>query len=858
MRRGISALLLGLILFTASAPAAELLELASENWDAVAPQGKEVDAIYGDYVLRNDKIVAVIAKPGPERDANLTVHDVGGAVIDLTSRTESNDQLSAYFPLAERFHFTGRAEWPIASQASTAGDAAIVFQGEPRASQDDSPEPKLTAFVRYNVWDGEDYVTIETAVRNDSSEPIEWSLSDTARVDGGDFASGYDPVLAMWWAHDAFWRQAYGVQSAGSGPSVMRVAGKQPCRIDFGKGEENKHTIKPGEFLTCERRLFVTNDSVALRGSVRTWNKTPQGQVNFTATDPAGPVADAAIELTSTANSSPAGSGVMDAEGEYECQLAPGKYGYTLRAPGSVEAKGEITVAADQTAQTEVKLSEPGYVNVKVTGKAGEPLACKVAFHGRDGTPDPNFGPESAIYGVKNLQYTPTGEFRVPLLPGVYEVVASHGPEFDAVIERITITAGEETKWDAKLIRTVDTTGYLSTEYHSHSTPSGDNTASQRGRVLNLLAEHLEFAPCTEHQRITTYDEHLDFFDARQKLLSCPGMELTGKPLPINHQNAFPLVEHRHQQDGGGPQTDINPIKQIERLAMWDNGSDKVVQTNHPNIAQMIGDKDLNGQPDGGFEKMFAYMDVVEIHPPEMLFDALEVGSGGWDDRGTPIHNWLQLLNLGYRIPGVVNSDAHYNFHGSGWIRNWVKSTTDDPGEASVVELCHETEHGHVICSNGPFMTVSANSGKGESVLPGDDLEAPSKEVRLKVKVQCPNWLEVNRVQLFVNGRPSKEHNYTRRTHADMFGVSPVMFDEELTVKLESDAHLVVAACGEGQKLGIVYGEAAGAAMPTVVANPIFVDVDGDGFEPNGDDLGIALPVKPDHVPSHGHQHPHR
>ena len=91
-----------------------------------------------------------------------------------------------------------------------------------------------------------------------------------------------------------------------------------------------------------------------------------------------------------------------------------------------------------------------------------------------------------------------------------------------------------------------------------------------------------------------------------------------------------------------------------------------------------------------------------------------------------------------------------------------------------------------------------------------------------------------------------------------MFGVSPVMFDEELTVKLESDAHLVVAACGEGQKLGIVYGEAAGAAMPTVVANPIFVDVDGDGFEPNGDDLGIALPVKPDHVPSHGHQHPHR
>lgn len=142
-------------------------------------------------------------------------------------------------------------------------------------------------------------------------------------------------------------------------------------------------------------------------------------------------------------------------------------------------------------------------------------------------------------------------------------------------------------------------------------------------------------------------------------------------------------------------------------------------------------------------------------------------------------------------------------------------------------------------------------------MLPGDDLKAPNKEVRLAVKIQCPNWLEVNRVQIFINGRPSKEHNYTRRTNAAMFGVSPVMFDQGFTVKLDADAHLVVAACGEGQKLGIVYGDGAGNTMPTVVANPIFVDVDNNGFKPNGDDLGIPLPVKPGHKPSHGHSHPH-
>src|SRR6185295_10159492 len=93
-----------------------------------------------------------------------------------------------------------------------------------------------------------------------------------------------------------------------------------------------------------------------------------------------------------------------------------------------------------------------------------------------------------------------------------------------------------------QLKRVIDTRGWLSADFHSHSTPSGDNTASQRGRVLNLLSEHIEFAPCTEHNRVTVYDAHLKHFSAEKLMLSCPGIELTGRPLPINHQNAFPMV----------------------------------------------------------------------------------------------------------------------------------------------------------------------------------------------------------------------------------------------------------------------------------------------------------------------------
>ncbi len=83
--------------------AAEITRLAPQTWDEFAPAGKEVDCIYGDYVLRNDRIVAVIADPLPTRSANMTVRDVGGAIIDLTRRGKQSDQLSAYYPEARRY-----------------------------------------------------------------------------------------------------------------------------------------------------------------------------------------------------------------------------------------------------------------------------------------------------------------------------------------------------------------------------------------------------------------------------------------------------------------------------------------------------------------------------------------------------------------------------------------------------------------------------------------------------------------------------------------------------------------------------------------------------------------------------------
>ena len=424
----------------------------------------------------------------------------------------------------------------------------------------------------------------------------------------------------------------------------------------------------------------------------------------------------------------------------------------------------------------------------------------------------------------------------------------------------------------------MDTSGWISSDFHSHSTPSGDNTSSQLGRVQNLLAEHVEFGPCTEHNRISSYMPHLERLRAAHLMATCSGMELTGSLLPVNHQNAFPLVERPGEQDGGGPTVNNDdPLAQVERLALWDDAADKVVQMNHPNLVQVLGDRDTDGKADPGFERMLGFMDVIEVHPLEEIFTP---PATDFDPRRREhtVFRWLQMLNLGYRIPGVVNTDAHYNFHGSGFLRNYLASPTDDPAKIRIADVIRASEAGRVVMTSGPFLEAVASAdgaaaatagAEAKPAGPGETLRAADGRVSLRIRVQCPNWFDVDRVQVFVNGRPDPTLNFTRRDHAAMFTRDVVRFEQEVSVSLDRDAHLVVATIGEGSNVGLVMGPDHAQRRPIAVTNPIFVDVDGGGFKPNDDLLGVPLHHQPsptqrrhahrhgDHGHDDGHDHHH-
>lgn len=109
--------------------AVEIGLLSESNWEQLVPQGKEVDAIYGDFVLRNKHLTAVIAAPLATRNANMTVKEVGGCLIDLTARPNESDQLSAFFPGARRFAYRSAVRssgWRCGTTARTNWCRSII------------------------------------------------------------------------------------------------------------------------------------------------------------------------------------------------------------------------------------------------------------------------------------------------------------------------------------------------------------------------------------------------------------------------------------------------------------------------------------------------------------------------------------------------------------------------------------------------------------------------------------------------------------------------------------------------------------------------------------------------------------
>jgi hypothetical protein len=813
------------------------------------PRGKEADGIVGDFILRNDKVTAVISGNLPLRRANMSTFygETGitpGCLYDL-ALSGANDQLTIFAPTEQQ----GPVSWVRVAKDGGDGEAAIECVAT-AANRDGVARRHV-----YAIRDGWQGVLVTSTITNESALPKKIFVGDK-------------------WT--TFWRT--GLAPLGAG--IMWAEAVDPAdRAGYAAGYTEApadiatvkfRELKPGESVTLSRFVAVGESPAEAVGLVAE-KQGKVGQVSGIVKDTAGAtVARASLIIRPTAavpapatgetpppttaaarlavrTSRAIGIGYTDAHGRFTLRLPPGDFDVTFSDAGRADVTKTFTTRTDADG-VNVEMAAAAAVKFNIRDEAGISLPCKVQFNAIEGTERPNLGPDQRAHGCRDQYHSERGDFRVAIPPGKYRVVVTRGIEYSHLAKDVVLKGGETFDFTGTLKRLVDTRGWVSGDYHNHSTPSGDNTCGTDDRIINLAAEHIEFAPTTEHNRLYDWAPHIARLGLSPFIQTVPGLELTGGAA---HFNAFPFKPVPLTQDGGAPVWNKDPRITAITLRDWQAAEpDRWIQINHPDMVANFTDADADGRADGGFHGLATLIDGIETQnyqTSELLGDrpyritrdtkTLKETVGYLRE-----YIWLQLLNRGHRYAAMAVCDAHSVFgNGVGGWRMYMPSASDEPAKIDWRENSRAAKAGHSYLTTGPFLQVTTDDGTG----PGGQARTLNGTVKLRVRVQCTDWLDIDRVQVLVNSRAVPALNFTRAKDAAKFKDGVMKFEETLTVPLSEDAHIIVVACAETSDLRIGYGSSSQAKIrPFAYHNPIFVDVDGHGFTPNGDLLGWPLPVK--------------
>lgn len=787
------------------------------------PGGKEADGIRGDFVLRNDKIEAVISHNAPRRRANMSTFygDDGvtpGLLYDLTLRGANNDQLVVYGPC-------GHGPVSYVKTVATKEDGTAAVESVTTAAKNGG------VFKRneYRVRDGLAGVFVTTIFRNETDKPQKVSTADDlARFEAqGDLEGWIRWMDAINPAHKCGYARAN-----------LKVTG-----ADKIGGEVE---IAPGKEVVISRFFAVGRSPAEAVGEVLAAKNEKVATVRGKLTNPDGsPITTASILVPQGKTSLKA---YPDAKGEYSFKVKPGPLTLKVDDIGRNTATIDVTVPESGEVQARVLVHQAASrIRFDITDEKGVSMPVKAHFEPLgEGAPKLDLGPKHRAHGCVDQYHSEKGRFTVQLPPGKYRVIVVRGLEYDHIEKEITIAAGQEAVLKGRLTRVVNTKGWISMDPHNHSTPSGDNVCDTDGRLINLAAEHIEFAPTTEHNRFYDWKPLIDKLGLAPFVSTIPGVELTGRRA---HFNSFPFTPDPMLQDGGAPEWNDDPRINALTLRRWQTEDPtRWIQINHPDLPNLFVDRDADGIADGGFVGIGGMIDGYETENgagTDILHGApfrVSRAPGALAAKASTVREfiWLQLLNQGHRVAAISCADAHQVYgNGVGCWKNFLPSTTDDPAKIVWTEVSPHMKKANMVLTTQPFLEVSTSDGH----IAGEDVRG-NGGIDLKVKVQCNTWAGIDRVQVLVNGRQEPKLNFTRAANPQMFGKGVVQFDQTIHVPLQQDAHLIVVATSETETLKTGYGTSDYAKMrPMAYNNPIYVDVDGHGFQPNGDTLGFDLPA---------------
>tara|TARA_A100000171_G_scaffold15595_2_gene13986 strand:+ start:194 stop:2728 length:2535 start_codon:yes stop_codon:yes gene_type:complete len=472
-----------------------------------------------------------------------------------------------------------------------------------------------------------------------------------------------------------------------------------------------------------------------------------------------------------------------------------------------------------------------GVLRYQILGDNGEPGPARLTFIAPDGSrPDlfPNDQARPNDLAVRrNVVYTLSGSGAITVPVGTYQVWASRGMEYGIESRTIEINPYSDSIWTPRLERELDTTGWVSGDFHLHTlTHSGHGDSNMPERVISLIGEGVEFAVATDHNHNTDYEPTMRDLGVPEALRAIVGNEVS---TPIGHFNAFPLDADEPIID---PEIhDGHELFKIIREQKNDFGTVPVVQVNHPRWGGIdyFGSFGLDPVTATSTDTKFSYdFDSVEIFNENEgwgYIDAderdLSIGSGSF----SVLRDWFNLLNRGHRIAAVGNSDSHdVASELAGWPRNYIASSTDLAHQIDPAEIAANIRAKRVYTTYGPIVDFSVNGvpmGGDTNTIPSTMHERDAGWIDVAMRVRVPTWIDCDRVMIVVNGEIMKTIDVS-----EQHGI--VRLDTVERLELSGDSWVSLLVEGDDPLDPIVHTQGR-PIYPWAVLNPVWVDVDNDG-----------------------------
>ena len=606
-------------------------------------------------------------------------------------------------------------------------------------------------------------------------------------------------------------------------------------------------------------------------------------------------------------------------DGSFSGVLPPGEWELVVHAEGRPTGpRVPVSVQEGETVSVILESPQPGSIAFELVDDEGFRIPGKVSFFPVDGSAirRPDLGDGYIGGQPAQVTFAPHGHGQIVLPPGEYTAVASRGIEYELdTSEPFRVRANSHIELQFSMVRSVDTEGWISADFHVHAMPSPDSGVSLTDRVATFASEGVEFMASSDHDAIIDYEPIIERMNLDHWVGSTPGTEVT--TIELGHFLGFPLrwdpiadrggaldwteLEPQEIMDGirnlGDPEI-VDPLVVVAHprdgvLGYFDQyGFDMYSGTDSAVVEPSVFSELTNDQISAAqFSMDFDAMEILNAKRFEVIrastsleLAALDESAGSVTTNDLlsrtlteqrqliagesfispeypgPLDDWFTLLNLGYRITALGNSDTHSKTSTeAGCPRNFVQVGFDDPAALTADVVAEAVREGRVVASYGPFIRIGVNNwsnGPGSTVEDADAIE-------LHISVQSPSWFDVDRVELYENGTLIHEWELT--------GDDPLI-DLATTVHHtpEQDSWYVVIALGDDdlsplftpvdimpiQLQDIIDGAIAeieigsfdlssfatsGPPVPRVfpvtpfaLTNPIWVDQDGDGFDPPG------------------------